>query len=156
MQNKTIHPFSKQPLDYQLLLSNLFLNSLSAYFASDSIFTSENLLKIGSTFCCCSFAGVGLGYPSRQFASASCKRRQNVCFPNPRFETRKKEEKQEKQYYLSGSLILEAHFGLYSPGQADLQFSLYDTQILCEIKFADFRRYKTAILAILEVLNFDF
>ena len=42
----------------------------------------------------------------------------------------------------------------YSPGQANLQFSLCDTQILCEIQFANFRRHKTANLVILKDLNF--
>ena len=44
----------------------------------------------------------------------------------------------------------------YSPCQTNLQFSLCDTQILCEIKYGNLRRSKTAIFAILKVLNFDF
>ena len=46
-------------------------------------------------------------------------------------------------------------FCKYSPEQANLQFSLRDTQILFEI-VVDYRRNKNTILVILEVLNFDF
>ena len=44
----------------------------------------------------------------------------------------------------------------YRPEQADLQFSLSEPQILCEIRFDNFRRSKTAILCIFEALKFDF
>lgn len=44
----------------------------------------------------------------------------------------------------------------YRPEQSNLQFSLYDTQILCEIRFENFRTYETAILVIMKPLNFDF
>ena len=54
------------------------------------------------------------------------------------------------------SVSLRSVMWLYSPGQANLQFSFCDTQILCEIKFGNLRRYENAICVDLEVRNFDF
>ena len=47
-------------------------------------------------------------------------------------------------------------FEFYSPGKANLQFSVCETQILREIKIGKFRVSKSAILTILEALNFGF
>ena len=47
-------------------------------------------------------------------------------------------------------------FEFYSPGKANLQFSVCDTQILREIKFGNSSRSKSAILVILEALIFHF
>ena len=49
-----------------------------------------------------------------------------------------------------GELILHT----YSPWQANLQFLLCDTQILCENKFDNFGTEKIVILVIVEVINF--
>ena len=46
-------------------------------------------------------------------------------------------------------LKVDLSFGLshlYNPGQANLQFSHFDTQILCGIKFGNFKRYEMALL----------
>ena len=45
--------------------------------------------------------------------------------------------------------IRKSKFFDYSPGQANLQFSLSKSHILCEIKFGNLRRYETVILVIL-------